>query len=228
MVRKLKVYKNFDLKKKHQNSIILIGNFDGLHLGHQKLFKLANKYKKKNKLKVGVITFDPIPKMFFNKKIKNYRLSNFNQKVSYLQKFNVDFIISKKFDLKFSQIKYYNFIREILFLKLKSKYIFVSNNFKFGNKRQGNVNLLKQFQNRFGYKVICPKPVFKKKKIISSTLIREYLTKGKLQNANNILNRNWCIEGIVEKGRKLGKKIGFPTCNIDIKNYVIAMPGVCS
>ena len=226
MVRKLKVYKNFDLKKKHQNSIILIGNFDGLHLGHQKLFKLANIYKKKNKLKVGVITFDPIPKMFFNKKIKNYRLSNFNQKVNYLQKFNVDFIISKKFDLKFSQIKYYNFIREILFLKLKSKYIFVSNNFKFGNKRQGNVNLLKQFQNRFGYKVICPKPVFKKKKIISSTLIREYLTKGKLQNANNILNRNWCIEGIVEKGRKLGKKIGFPTCNIDIKNYVIAMPGV--
>ena len=164
--------------------------------------------------------------MFFNKKIKNYRLSNFNQKVSYLQKFNVDFIISKKFDLKFSQIKYYNFIREILFLKLKSKYIFVSNNFKFGNKRQGNVNLLKQFQNRFGYKVICPKPVFKKNKIISSTLIKEYLTKGKIQNANNILNRNWCIEGIVEKGRKLGKKIGFPTCNIDIKNYVIAMPGV--
>ena len=80
MVRKVKVYKNFDLKKKHQNSIILIGNFDGLHLGHQKLFKLANKYKKKNKLKVGVITFDPIPKMFFNKKIKNYRISNLSQK----------------------------------------------------------------------------------------------------------------------------------------------------
>ena len=65
-------YKNFKIKKTHQNSILLIGNFDGLHLGHQKLFKLANIYKKKYKLKLGVITFDPIPKMFFNKNYVNY------------------------------------------------------------------------------------------------------------------------------------------------------------
>ena len=68
MVKNIKIYKNFKVSKIHQNSILLIGNFDGLHLGHQKLFKQAKKYKKKIKIKMGVITFDPIPKMFFNKK----------------------------------------------------------------------------------------------------------------------------------------------------------------
>ena len=77
----VKLYKNFNIKNSHKNSLILIGNFDGVHLGHQKLFKIARKYKLRKKLKLGVITFDPIPKMFFNPKFKNYRISNFNQKI---------------------------------------------------------------------------------------------------------------------------------------------------
>ncbi len=85
MVMKVKIYKNFNIRKEHQNSIILIGNFEGFHLGHQKLFKLATKYNNKNKLKLGVITFDPIPKMFFNKKNKNYRLSNLSQKIEHFE-----------------------------------------------------------------------------------------------------------------------------------------------
>ena len=101
---KAKVYKNFNIKHIHQNSIILIGNFDGLHLGHQRLFKEAFSYKKKFNLKLGVVTFDPIPKMFFNKQIKNYRISNFDQKLNYFKKFNVDFVINKQFDKKFSKL----------------------------------------------------------------------------------------------------------------------------
>jgi len=225
MVKKIKVYKNFKINKSHKNSIILIGNFDGLHQGHQKLFRLAKKYKKK-KLKVGVITFDPIPKMFFNQSISNYRLSNLNQKLYLLKKFNVDFVINKTFDLKFSKVKAFNFVKDILYKKIKPKYIFVSNNFRFGNKREGDVLILKKFQKKFNYKVINPNPLIKKNKIISSTIIRKLLFRGKLNLANQYLGRNWCIEGTVEKGRKMGKKIGFPTCNIDIGNYVIAKPGV--
>ncbi len=84
----MKFYKNFTIKSSHKNSIILIGNFDGLHLGHQKLFNIAKNFKKKTKLKIGVITFDPIPKMFFIKKLKNYKISNLNQKLNLLKKFN--------------------------------------------------------------------------------------------------------------------------------------------
>ena len=73
----MKIYKNFNLNKDHKKSIILIGNFDGLHIGHRKLFDLAKKYKKRFNLKIGVLTFEPMPKMFFNKKIKNFRISSF-------------------------------------------------------------------------------------------------------------------------------------------------------
>ena len=226
MVKKIKIYKNFKINMNDKSSVILIGNFDGLHSGHQKLFKQAQKFKKKLNLKLGVITFDPMPIMFFDKKVKNYRISNFEQKISYFEKFGVDFLINKNFNKKFSKITYHKFIENILYKRLNAKYIFVSNNFRFGYKRQGNVKLLKNYQIKYKYKLINPKPLTKKNKIISSTLIRKLLQNGDLNTANKILKRNWSIEGIVEKGRMMGKKIGFPTCNIDIKNYIIAKLGV--
>ena len=222
----VKLYKNFDINKNHKESIILIGNFDGVHLGHQKLFKLAKLYKKKYKLKIGVINFDPMPKMFFNKSIKNFRLSSIKQKLNLLNNYEVDFIVTKKFDKNFSKTKSINFIRNILSKKLKARFLFVSNNFRFGNKREGDVKFLTQNEKKYNYQVIKPKPLLVNRKIVSSTLIRSYLEKGFLERANKLLNREWSIEGMVQKGRQVGKKIGFPTCNIDIKDYILAKPGV--
>jgi len=226
MVKSIKIYNNFNLKQNHKGSIILIGNFDGLHLGHQKLFKLAESYKKKYSLKIGVLTFEPMPKMFFNKHLNNFRISNQMQKINLLKKFNVDFVIIKKFDKKFSKIKSKNFIKDIINSKLKAKFIFVSNNFRFGNKREGTVNQLINYETFYDYRIIKPKPLSKNKKIISSSLIRKLLQQGKINKVNKFLNREWSIDGKVIKGRQLGKKIGFPTANIDIKDYIIAKPGV--
>ena len=226
MVKKLKIYNNFSILNKHKDSILLIGNFDGLHSGHQKLFKLAEKYKKKFKIKIGVLTFDPIPKMFFNKKLKNFRISNLNQKINYLKKFKIDFVIIKKFNKQFSKINYLTFIDYFLFDKLKPKYIFVSSNFRFGNKRKGNVSKLKFLEKKYNFKIINPKPLKKKNKIISSTLIRKLISNGKIKIVNKYLGKNWSIEGKVKVGRKMGRKIGFPTCNIELNDYVIAKPGV--
>ena len=222
----VKHYTNFNIQKIHKGSLILIGNFDGLHLGHQKLFQLAKSYKRKYKLKIGVVNFDPMPKMFFNKNLKNFRLSNIDQKIKLLTNLKVDFVITKKFDKKFSKTKALNFIVQILSKKLVSKFIFVSNNFRFGNKREGNVDLLIKYEKLFNYKVVKPEPLIKDKKTVSSSLIRNLLENGFLDKANKLLNRNWTIQGIVKKGRQVGKKIGFPTCNIDIKDYVLAKPGV--
>jgi len=226
MVKSKKIYKSFNINSRYKNSIILIGNFDGVHKGHQKLFKLAKKYKKKFSSKIGVLTFEPMPKMFFNKNLNNFRISSLQQKINNLQDLNVDFLIIKKFDRKFSKIKSINFIKEILGKKLKPKFIFVSNNFRFGNKREGNVRQLIKFEGKCGYKVVKPQPLLTNKKIASSSLVRKLLQKGNLEKANKILNRNWSIIGKVQKGRQIGKKIGFPTANIDIKNYVLACPGV--
>ena len=225
MVNNFRIYKNFNLSKKDKGSIILIGNFDGLHRGHQKLFNRARNFKKKFKLKIGVITFDPIPKMFF-KKLHNYRLSNFSQKIQLLKKNYVDFIINQKFDTRFSKISCHDFVKKVLFNKIKPKYIFVSDNFRFGYKRAGDIKLLKSLEKIYEYKIINPSPLKSKKFIISSTLIRKNLEIGNLKKVKKFLGRNWCIEGKVEKGRQLGKKIGFPTCNIDIKNYKIPKIGV--
>ena len=222
----VKLYKNFNINENHKKSIILIGNFDGIHLGHQKLFKLAKLYKKKYKSKIGVINFNPMPKMFFNKSLKNFRLLNIDQKLDLLNNLGVDFIITKKFDKLFSKTKPINFIKNILSNKLKARFIFVSNNFRFGNKREGDVEFLIKNEKKYNYQVIKPKPLLINKKIVSSSLIRNYLEKGLLKKANRLLNRKWSIDGMVQKGRQLGKKIGFPTCNIDIKDYVLAKPGV--
>ena len=155
-----------------------------------------------------------------------YKYANIDQKIKLLSTLKVDFVITKKFDKKFSKTKALNFISQILNKKLSSKFIFVSNNFRFGYKREGDVALLKKYENDFGYNLINPPPLMKNKKIISSTVIRKLLEEGKLSKANTFLKRNWEIEGKVQRGRMMGQKIGFPTCNIDIGDYVLAKPGV--
>ena len=199
MVKKLNIFDNFNIPGKFKNSILLIGNFDGLHVGHQKLFNLAKKFKKKFKSKIGVITFEPMPKMYFNKNLKNFRISNIDQKKEILKNFGTDFLIIKKFNRKFSKIKSKNFIKKILFQKLNTKFIFVSNNFKFGNKREGNVKGLLSFEKKYNYKLIKPKPFKLNNTIVSSTLIRKLLSLGRIATVNKLLNRNWSIAGKVKK-----------------------------
>jgi len=223
-----KIYNNFIIPRKLKKSILLIGNFDGLHLGHQKVCNEAKKYKKKYKLKLGVLTFNPLPIMFFNNKMKNYRLTNDSQKFILLKKMGIDFVINKRFNLKFSKIKSEKFIKNIIVKKTDPKFIFVSSNFRYGNKRKGDVKELITESKKYGFNVIKPEPLRIKKKVVSSTSIRDLLKKGKIKKANKLLSRNWVINGGVQRGRQLGKKLGFPTCNIDINNYVLAKPGVYS
>ncbi len=223
-----KVYNNFAIPKNLKKSILLIGNFDGLHLGHQKIFNLAKKYKKKYRLNIGVLTFDPLPAMFFNKRIKNYRLTSNIQKFKLLKNIGVDFVINKKFNLKFSKITAEKFIKNIIVKKINPKFIFVSNNFRYGNKRKGDIKELIKQGKKYDFNIVKPEPLKVKKKIISSTLIRNLLKKGKIEIVNKLLSRNWVIKGTVQRGKQLGTKLGFPTCNVDINNYLSAKNGIYS
>tara|TARA_B100000029_G_scaffold328376_1_gene320674 strand:- start:112 stop:1017 length:906 start_codon:yes stop_codon:yes gene_type:complete len=224
----MKIYKNFNIEKKFQNSAIAIGNFDGFHLGHQKVIKNGKKIAKKNKLKFGLMVFQPLPIMFFNKKLKNYRIDSLEQKINSSKKYGIDFLIVKKFDKKFSKTKAEDFIENILYKKLKTKLVFISKNFRFGKKRKGDIKLLKKKEKLFNYKTKTITPFTKKGLTISSTLIRKKIKKGKIENANKLLGRYWTIEGIVRKGEKRGRKIGFPTCNLNFENYIVPKLGVYS
>jgi riboflavin kinase/FMN adenylyltransferase len=120
------------------------------------------------------------------------------------------------------------FIKKIIYEKINSKFLYVSKNFKFGRRRKGNVNTLKEYEKMFDYKTIITKPVQKSKRIISSTLIRKKISLAKIGDVKRLLNRPWCIKGTVIEGKKRGRKIGFPTCNIQLKNYIIPKLGVYS
>ena len=222
----MKIYNNLNISKKYKRSFLAIGNFDGVHTGHKKVFKYAKKYAKKNESKFGILTFSPLPVMFFNKKIKNYRLASENKKFELIKKHGADFVVNLKFNKKFSQISAEDFIKKIIFKKLNPKQIFVSNNFKFGNKRKGNVNLLERFSKNYNYKLKKINPYKFTKKLVSSTRIRKCIRAGKIEFANKLLSRTWSIKGHVIKGKKLGRRLGYRTCNIRIKNYVLPMVGI--
>ena len=222
----MKIYKNANLKSKHCKGVLAIGNFDGIHLGHQKVIKDAKKKANKNKLPFGIMTFEPMPVMFFNKKIKNHRINSLDQKINQFKKLKLDYLIIRKFNKKFSRLTAEKFIEKIIFKKTKCKYLYVSNNFRFGFKRKGNIRILKKFGKKFNYKNLIIKPFKKKNNLISSTLIRKKIREGKIKEANKLLNRSWTVDGKVIKGQKRGRKIGFPTCNLKMKNYVIPRPGV--
>ena len=222
----MKIYHNANLTKKHLRGVIAIGNFDGIHLGHQKVICEARKKAKKNKIPFGVMTFEPVPVMFFNKKLKNHRINSLEQKKIQLKKFGLDFLIIIKFNKIFSSLTAEEFIYKIIYKKTNCTFLYISKNFRFGFKRKGNIKILKKFEKKFGYKNIITKPFKKKNKIISSTFIRKKIRVGKIEEVNRLLNRNWSIVGKVVKGQKRGRKIGFPTCNMKLDNYVIPRLGV--
>jgi len=222
----MKIYKNLNLNKKHLNGVVAIGNFDGLHLGHQKVINEAKRKAKKKNLPFGLITFEPVPVMFFNTNIKNHRINSLKQKKLQLKKLKLDFLIIIRFNKLFSSLTAQQFITKIIYNKINCKFLYVSKNFKFGFKRQGTIQTLKKYEKLYNFKSIITKPYKKNKKIISSTLIRKKITSGKIEEANKLLNREWRVEGKVMKGQKRGRKIGFPTCNLKLNDYIIPRLGV--
>ena len=222
----MKIFDSTTISQKYKRSAIAIGNFDGVHKGHQRVFQKTKKFSKKNKIKFGILTFTPLPVMFFNKKIKNYRLVSENQKLKLFEKYGVDFIINIKFNRNFSKIHAETFVEKIIYKKINPQFISVSNNFRFGRKRKGDVNLLKKFSYKYDYRLLNIRTLKYKGIIVSSTRIRKSLQNGKIHLANELLSRTWFVDGLVKKGKKLGRELGYRTCNMHIKNYILPKIGI--
>jgi len=223
----MKIYNNINsVDKKFVNSVLAIGNFDGVHLGHQELLKKAYIFSRKLKKKFGIFTFDPLPKDFFNK--TDNRILNVNDKIDIIKKFRADFFIKQNFNRNFSKITYDNFANKILLKKLAVNSIFVGKDFRFGFKRKGNIFFLKKLSKKNNFKIFIIN--FKKfnKYKISSSKIRSLIQSGKVKLVNKIMGRPWSITGRVIKGKKFGRRIGFPTANIKIVNQIKPMFGVYS
>ena len=222
----MKIFNSINIPKHYKASALAIGNFDGVHKGHQKVFDETKKFAQRKKIKLGVLTFTPLPIMFFYKNIKNFRLASETQKIELFKKYKVDFVINIKFNKNFSKISATDFIKKIIYRKMNPRSLSVSNNFKFGSKRKGDVNLLKKFSNECNYQLLKINPFKYSKKIVSSTRIRKCLKNGNIWLANRLLSRTWSIDGEVKKGKKIGRKLGYRTCNIKVKDYILPKNGI--
>jgi riboflavin kinase/FMN adenylyltransferase len=223
----MKIYSNINsVGKKFINSVLAIGNFDGVHLGHQELLKKAYIFSRKINKKFGIFTFDPLPKDFFNR--TDNKILNINDKIDVVKKFRADFFIKQNFNRNFSKISHDNFAKIILLKKLAVHSIFVGKDFKFGFKRKGNIFFLKKLSENNNFKIFIIN--FKKfnNYKISSSKIRSLIQAGKVNLAHKIMGRPWSISGKVIQGKKYGRRIGFPTANIKIFNQIKPLFGVYS
>ncbi|MDG2253236.1 MAG: bifunctional riboflavin kinase/FAD synthetase [Methylophilaceae bacterium] len=187
---------------------VTIGNYDGLHLGHQKILETLIFESKKRQLETAVITFDPHPKEFFSPASAPSRIISLREKLEFFEELNIDRVYIIKFDKKFSEIKSDEFIN--ILKVIKTNLVVVGEDFKFGNKREGTIN---HIANEL-IEVIGVKEITSDGQRISSTTIRQSLHEGDFLKVELLMGRPYSISGKIIHGNKLAREIGFPTANI--------------
>ncbi|MFK8008139.1 MAG: bifunctional riboflavin kinase/FAD synthetase, partial [Saprospiraceae bacterium] len=221
----MNVYNSLSDLPDFQNAVLTIGSFDGVHAGHQKILERINQLAQKNNGKSIVITFHPHPRQVIYPNDKSLRLLNsIDEKVALFEKYNVDNVVVVPFTVEFSQQSADEYIQKFLLEKFNPKYIVIGYDHKFGLNRQGDINYLKWYSKEKEFEVIEISRHDIQNIGISSTKIRNFLLEGKINQANNLLNHNYSMSGTVVKGQGIGKDLGYPTANIQIKNSFKLIP----
>ncbi len=220
------IIKSINVIDNIKRSVVTIGNFDGLHKGHQVLIKKAVDYGKENNMKSVVFTFENHPANYFaSNSIKNI-ISN-KEKIRRLRKLGVDIIISIPFDEYMTKISAEEFVKNILVNKLGVEKVIVGYDFTYARNKEGNTDLLKILAKKHKFELEVIKPIKIDGTRVSSTYIRSLVSKGNVSDVKKYLGYNYEIEGKVIKCRQLGRTIGFPTANIEIdKNMITPKTGI--
>ena len=214
-----KIYNQINELQLKNGTIITIGTFDGVHLGHKKILNQLIDKKKQSGLETMVFTFDPHPrKVLFPDQQDLKLITNTNEKVSLLSEIGIDHVIVYPFSKAFSEINPDEYIGEILVEKLKAKCIIVGYDHRFGKNRVGGLDLLMKYAEKYNYEVIEIAAEDINSINISSTQIRKAIESGNIELANQFLGYSFFISGKVAEGKKLGRTIGFPTANISISD----------
>ena len=201
--------------------VVTIGNFDGVHLGHQALLTEVKKRAHDLKLESAVITFEPNPKDYFSQNKPQTRISSLREKIELFNEIKIDRVHIIKFNQEFSKVTANEFI-SVLIKQLKVKEIVVGEDFCFGRGREGGIKQLSASSMKLNIK----NKILMDGKRISSTLIRNLLANDKLDQANKYIGRPYSISGKVVHGEKRGRKIGFPTANIHMRHNRPPLKGV--
>lgn len=198
-----------------------LGNFDGLHIGHMALVNTLINESKLNGLGSMVYTFRKHPENIMRKKLFTPLITTVNKKIELLGQTALHYVYFDEFTEEFSRLEPEEFVKKVLVDKLRAKLVVTGFNYRFGYKGQGDVNLLKKFGETYGFRAVMIPPIKTDNDVVSSTSIRNYLTKGSMKQVFKMLGRHYSITGEVVGGRRIGNTIGFPTANILPEEYLI-------
>ena len=205
---------SLDVPKDFTDLHMAVGNFDGLHIGHQKLLQKALQMKRLQSGSLAVYSFFPHPQAFFQSDVKHLYLEKRETWYQRLKDFGVDLLIEEKFTKKFSELQAEDFLKIHWQGALQLKSLVVGEDFKFGHKRTGDFSMIQKWSKSVNVEVHGVAPVLMNEKRVSTSQIKTHLLSGEVQNASQLLGRPFSIRGIVEPGAKKGRELGFPTLNI--------------
>ena len=225
-MRLIRSTNNFPYELVKSGSILTIGAFDGLHLGHQCLIKNLVKQAKIRCLPSVVMSFEPTPGEFFAREKPPARLMRFREKFEALEKLGIDIFFCPRFDEDIRDLTADDFIRNLLIQKLNIKYLIIGDDFHFGRNRGGNFEQLERVKDILEFEIEKTLSVIINNKRTSSTLIRDLLYKGDLIGAREFLGKNYQMSGRVVIGHKLGRQLGYPTANVNIRRLESALMGI--
>lgn len=213
---------------KKSKSVIALGTFDGVHLGHQKIIDELLQEAKKSQLTPIVVTFFPHPTHVLTPDKPLKMINSIDERVELLKEKGIATIVVKEFTKDFAKKSAFDFIQEELLMNLNMKMLIVGYDHSFGKNKEGDYLALKQYGDQLGFTVKRVFAIKKKEVIVSSSLIRDFLLEGEIQKVNRYLDYSFCLFGKVVKGNQLGRKIGFQTANIilDYPNKIVPKIGV--
>ncbi len=215
-----------NLRAEHRNCVATIGNFDGVHLGHQAVFAALIERARRQGLPALVITFEPQPMEYFQPQQAPARLTRLREKLEAIRGCGIDRVLLIRFSAAFAAVEAESFVRDVLIVRLGIQHLFVGDDFRFGRQRAGDAGLLRKIGGEAGFGVENLATVIDNGERVSSTRIRESLRRGDLEQAARCLGRRYRICGRVAHGQQRGRTIGFPTLNIGLLRRSTPLHGV--
>ena len=220
----MKVIQSIAAFNSSEKTIVTIGTFDGIHIGHQKILKNLIRAANNEGKKSVLLTFFPHPRMVLQKDNKILLLNTIEEKSGLLEKMGLDYLIIHPFSREFSRLTALDFVRDVLVNKLNTSRLIIGYDHHFGKNREGNIHQLKEYSLLYDFKVEEIPAQDIDDVSVSSTKIRIALKEGNLKTANKYLGYHYMLNGTVVSGKKLGGTIGFPTANLEIKEPYKLVP----